>query len=218
MVTTAPAIRPALQARSVASRRRMLDATIASLIELGYARTTTTEVVKRAGMSQGALFKHFPNKALLMGAAAEHLFGQLIVSYRAAFASLAQERIVELTARLDAAIDLLWDVFMGAPMQAANELYVAARSDDDLADVLRPIMERHAANLLQEATQLFPEITDSSALSTLIAGLMASMQGASLMVPISGVTDSSAAELAFIRRAVMHECAYVFANDTTNRT
>ena len=56
-------IRVPQQARSVATRRRLLDAAVETLLSLGLARTSTTEVCRRAGVSQGALFKHFASKA-----------------------------------------------------------------------------------------------------------------------------------------------------------
>ena len=47
------------QARSVATRERLLDAAIEAFVAQGYAALTTTEVCRRARLSQGALFKHF---------------------------------------------------------------------------------------------------------------------------------------------------------------
>lgn len=211
MTSPAPAVPPAKQARSIESRKRLLEATVQCLIEHGYARTTTTEIVKYADLSQGALFKHFPNKALLMGATAEHLFATLGASYRAAFTTIAEERIKEPMSRLDAAIELLWAVFMASRMKAANELYTAARSDPALAEALRPIMERHTRNLEAEGARLFPEITDRATLSSVIAGIMTAMQGASLTAEIRGATGTDSTELAFVRRAVLRDCAGAFA-------
>ncbi len=38
-------VQPPQQARSIASRKRLLDAVITCIVELGYARTTTTAIV-----------------------------------------------------------------------------------------------------------------------------------------------------------------------------
>jgi AcrR family transcriptional regulator len=200
MATATP--RKPQQARSIASRHRLLEATIACLIQQGYANTTTTAVVKRAGLSQGALFKHFPNKAALMGAATELLFARLIEGYRKAFADLADERIDALDKRVEAAVDLLWELFMDAPVQAAHELYVASRSDATLAAVLGPIVEQHHANIQAEAARLFPELGDRPGLEPIIRGLIASLQGVALVAHI-GNHD---AERDFIRRVALREC------------
>lgn len=46
--------------RSAEMRERLLDATVACLIEYGYAATTTARVVEKAGVTKGAQLHHFP--------------------------------------------------------------------------------------------------------------------------------------------------------------
>ncbi|MEM1032628.1 MAG: TetR/AcrR family transcriptional regulator [Myxococcota bacterium] len=207
---TAEAGRPPQQARSVASRRRLLDATISSVIERGYAATSTSEVAKRAELSQGALYKHFPSKAALMAATAEHLFGRLIDDYRRGFHALASEQITDVEARLRATLDLLWDLFHDAPLAAALELYVAARTDAELALAIQPIYARHVFNLRLEAARLFPELAGHPDVDSVIAGLMASLQGTTVATPVIGGHEVAGpkrlAERAFIERVFTTEC------------
>ena len=59
--------------RTRAMRRRLLEATVECLVELGWAGTTTTVVSERAGVSRGAQLHHFPSKQELVVAAVEHL-------------------------------------------------------------------------------------------------------------------------------------------------
>ncbi len=40
--------------RSALTRAQLLDATVECLSALGYARTTTTEIAERAGLSRGS--------------------------------------------------------------------------------------------------------------------------------------------------------------------
>src|SRR5688572_25187232 len=61
------------QQRRDETRRALLDAAVESLIEVGFARTTTLEVQRRADVSRGALLHHFPSKAELLVAAIAHL-------------------------------------------------------------------------------------------------------------------------------------------------
>jgi AcrR family transcriptional regulator len=157
VATRTPSAAPAATRRSQATRRadtrrRLLEAAIECLVALGYARTTTTEVCARAGVSQGALFKHFATKAELVSAAAEHLFASLVADYRAAFAARARD-----TDRAAAAVELLWSIFQQPRLAAAFELYLAARTDPDLSARLAPVASTHADNLRREARALFPE-------------------------------------------------------------
>ena len=79
--------------RSAATRVRLLDATIDCLIELGWSGTSTTEVVRRAGVSRGAQVHHYPTKEDLVLAAVEHLCTRRMGEYREAVQRLpADER------------------------------------------------------------------------------------------------------------------------------
>ncbi|MCA9630849.1 MAG: TetR/AcrR family transcriptional regulator [Myxococcales bacterium] len=190
------------QARAIATRQGLIDATIASIEELGYARTTTTEICKRAGVSQGALFKHFPSKAELLGAATEELFEGLVQGYRNTFIS-----IIDHPDRLGAALELLWGVFTDAPLQVAFELYVAARTDAELRATLQPVLMEHRQNLRNEAAFFFPEAADSSEFDSTIDGIMAAMQGAALTGMVLPQPESSQGELSFIDRAARADFA-----------
>jgi AcrR family transcriptional regulator len=55
--------------------RRLLDAARDQLVLSGYAGATTARVCERAGVSQGALFRHFPTREALMVAVAEDVGG-----------------------------------------------------------------------------------------------------------------------------------------------
>lgn len=184
------------QARAIATRQALVDSTIASIVELGYARTTTTEICKRAGVSQGALFKHFPDKAELLGAATEHLFKGLVQGYRNTFMT-----VIDHPDRLGAALELLWGVFTDAPLQVAFELYVAARTDADLRAKLQPVLLQHRQNLREEAAFFFPEAAESPDFDSTIDGIMAAMQGAALSGMVLPQPESSRGELGFIDRA-----------------
>src|SRR5262249_20764298 len=46
----------------VSTRDRVLQSALDCFTELGYDRTTITRIRQRSGVSNGALFHHFPNK------------------------------------------------------------------------------------------------------------------------------------------------------------
>jgi AcrR family transcriptional regulator len=177
---TAAAPRPPQHRRSQAERRAttraaLLDAAIAALVELGFARTTTTEVCRRAGLSQGALFAHFSSKAELVAAAAERLFAALIADYRVRFGAIPAG-----ADRVAAAVDTLWEVFSQPRIHAAFALYEAARTDGELAATLAPVVARHGANLRSEARAVLPEAAGLPRFDSLVDLAVNAMQGLAL--------------------------------------
>ncbi len=171
-----PRPRRSQAARRATTRSKLLDAAIDCLVRLGHARTTTPSVCRRAGVSQGALFKHFPSKAELVSAAAEHLFASLIADYRTAFAGVAGD-----PDRAGAATRVLWSIFRQERLHAALELYVAARTDAELAGRLRPVAERHAENLREHARELFPDAARTNPdFEAVVAVAVSAMQGSAL--------------------------------------
>jgi AcrR family transcriptional regulator len=152
MPTTAMARRRTQAERSAATQARLLDAALECLVELGYAATTTTVVAERAGVSRGAQLHHFPTRAALVAAAVEHLYARLTEAYQARFA-----RRPRTADRLRAAIDLLWSMFTEPRYAAVLELFTAARTDPELHARLRPIAERHQANVYRLARAYFPD-------------------------------------------------------------
>ena len=61
------------QARSLATRERVVRATIDEMFAVGYHAATTQAIAERAQVSRGALLHHFPTRADLMRAALETL-------------------------------------------------------------------------------------------------------------------------------------------------
>jgi AcrR family transcriptional regulator len=153
-------------------------------------------VCRSAGVSQGALFKHFDTKAALVAAAAEHLFASLVADYRAAFARVADD-----PDRPRAATRVLWSIFQQERLHAAFELYVAARTDAELARRLRPVAERHAENLRQQARDLFPDAARANPdFEALVSVAVSAMQGAALGGPALRDNARDAQLLAFLER------------------
>ena len=115
------------QARSIATRARLLASAVDALVADGYAGASTTSIAKRAQVSQGALFKHFPSKHALLGEALQQLFTELVEEFRQKLVRDARPD------RLGAAVGILWEIFCSPKLQGAFELYLAARTDAELA-------------------------------------------------------------------------------------
>ncbi|RAV00859.1 TetR/AcrR family transcriptional regulator [Mycolicibacter senuensis] len=114
--------------RTAETRRALLDATLDALVEVGFKGTTTTEVARRAGVSVGALQGHFPTKNGLLTAAIEFALNRRIEEFQVLMAGLDPA-----ADKLDEAFALLWSMFSGPTFTATIELWVAARTDPDLA-------------------------------------------------------------------------------------
>lgn len=144
--------------RSASTRSRLLDATIACLSDLGYARTTTTEIADRAGVSRGAQLHHFPTKAELVTTAVERLFERRTEEFRSAVETLPAE-----VDRSAAAIELLWSMVSGPTFHAWIELVVAARTDPELRKTVSAIARRFGENIDRTHRELFPEAVSANA-------------------------------------------------------
>ena len=148
----------AIKRRTQAERRdqtraALLTAALECLVEVGIANFTTTEVCRRAGLSQGALFKHFPAKSDLLAATIEHVFDHLRADFEAAFTALPKRN-------RDArhGLTLLWDQMFDPRLAAAFDLYTMARTDPVLQRALGPVVEQHIEHMHALAVTLLDGI------------------------------------------------------------
>jgi AcrR family transcriptional regulator len=142
--------------RTQAQRREgtiaaLLDATVSCLTERGYAATSTAAVCAEAGVSQGALFRHFPTRQALLVATAEHVATRNVEAFRATTAGAAVDSVDDVTAVLGH----LRATVLSPANQTWRELLVAARSDADLRTALLPARESLQAQMLAAAADLW---------------------------------------------------------------
>ena len=160
--------------RRATTQAKVLDATVEALVAVGYAGTTTPEICRRAGVSQGALFRYWPTKGDLLAAAAGHLLGRVTTTYEQTFAGRGGASARE-------ALDALWDTYRQPDLQAAVELYVAARTDPDLAAALARIEPAHRANLQRIAVSVVdPALVALPQFALFVELALAAVQGASI--------------------------------------
>lgn len=127
--------------RRATSRAKILDAALGCLAERGYAGTTLPEVLRRAGLSNGAMWRHFRSKADLLVAAVLHAEATLVPPDSAA---PAPEQPA--AAQVDAAVEHLWNYAQSPAFQALIELLRASRSDPELRSALIA-SDSHAAEI-----------------------------------------------------------------------
>jgi AcrR family transcriptional regulator len=121
--------------RRASARRRLLEAALGCLVEEGYARFTTLAVCRRAGMSQGGLFRHFPTKEDLLVATMDRLVEEHLEEWEERFFALAPaDRTPE------AGLRLLSTVTTDERLRAVFDLAAAARTDAGLRAQVAPLL------------------------------------------------------------------------------
>jgi AcrR family transcriptional regulator len=139
--------------RREASRAALLDAAVECLIEDGYSGLTTRRVAERAGVSQGTQMHYFPTKTAFLTEAIRH------VSARLAEDALARTVLPSLDepARRRAILEELWRVHSEPVFEATLELWIAARTDEELRLEMRGLDRDLSRLLLASAAEVFPD-------------------------------------------------------------
>lgn len=142
---TSPRRRRTQEERRAETRAKLLDATVDSLLDVGYAATTTRRVAEIAGVSQGAQTHHFPHRVDLVVAAVQRLAERRVAELREMELALP----VDPTARIRALLDLMWSDFSSSTFTVFVKLWVAAADDEELYAHLVPL-ERQITRAIAE--------------------------------------------------------------------
>ncbi|WAJ46863.1 TetR/AcrR family transcriptional regulator [Mycobacterium sp. Aquia_216] len=128
---------------------RLLEASIASIVEVGYARASAAVITKRAGVSVGALFRHFETMSDFMAATASEVLRRQVDSFTKQVAQIPADRPA-----LEAALTILRDITGGPTNAVLYELMIAARTDEKLNAHLRDVLVQYTAKILDAARAL----------------------------------------------------------------
>lgn len=138
---------------------RLLQASIDTIIEVGYARASAAVITKRAGVSVGALFRHFETMGDFMAATAYEVLRRQLETFTKQVAEIPADRPA-----LPAALKILRDITAGSTNAVLYELMVAARTDEKLMETLQNVLGQYSAKIHDAARALpgaesFPEET-----------------------------------------------------------
>ncbi|CLR99955.1 TetR/AcrR family transcriptional regulator [Mycobacterium tuberculosis] len=138
---------------------RLLQASIDTIIEVGYARASAAAITKRAGVSVGALFRHFETMGDFMAATAYEVLRRQLETFTKQVAEIPADRPA-----LPAALTILRDITAGSTNAVLYELMVAARTDEKLKETLQNVLGQYSAKIHDAARALpgaesFPEET-----------------------------------------------------------
>ena len=162
--TTAPPVASAATFRPAGARRtnadmssetqaRILQATIASLAELGYAGTTMSGIAERIGVSRAALIYHFNSKNALMAAVINAIYDEMAAMYKS-----AAHPALTPAERMLAVLDASFEFTTSTSQMAQVELLLAAKRDASFRAEVAPTIEQRDVVFQQAWKQLTLEI------------------------------------------------------------
>jgi AcrR family transcriptional regulator len=138
--------------KSEATRNQIITAAIRCIVESSYSNTTTMRIAEKAGLSRGAMLHHFPSKIDIIRAVVEYLHNKRIQAFRRSIRS-----IPEGADRVRLAVRSYWEHVNHPLYIAIFELAVAARTDEELRDILQPAQKAFDLEWYKTAREVFPE-------------------------------------------------------------
>jgi AcrR family transcriptional regulator len=143
------------QRKAAATRKLILDAATDCLVEGGYARLTTVEVLKQAKVSRGAMHHHFANRADLVGALIDHVLHKRLDRFLSDYLSALRDSDPALA--IEAAINVHWQSLKTPEFTAYLELVMAARTDGELSALLIPATRQFEVTWMREVERVIPQ-------------------------------------------------------------
>lgn len=119
--------------KSALMRRKLINATIESLVDVGYSKTTAVEICRRAEVTRGALFHHFDSLATLLATTMSDIYERNF---------LADSNGVGIES-LDEWINAVWGKLKRSEFKAVIEIWLAARNEPEMAGTLMPVIAKY---------------------------------------------------------------------------
>lgn len=193
--------------RSAATIKKISEATIELIAEVGFVNMTTTMVAKRAGTSRGAILHHFKSKSDLVKHATGAMWAQVTAASRE-----MRERDLSSDLDPDALVDAVWTGLMSDTYVSVTiDMMTAARGDEDLSAHVDMWMRRMFASYRKTAKQVFAASGLNEAESeTLILLVTSTLRGLRVAQMIEAEADDSRvarAMLADLVRAYLAQIA-----------
>jgi AcrR family transcriptional regulator len=167
--------------RRESTRAAFIQAAADSLRKNGLSGFTTSDVVRRAGMSNGALFRYFATRTELLSATVQFVFARLRDEYAERYVALAATEVTP-----QSLLTLLWNVYDDPYLAAVYEVYGAARTDEALRAAIEPMIREHVEIIHQLAHDIVTLMSDADddVISEMVWVAALSMQGLALSRPV----------------------------------
>jgi AcrR family transcriptional regulator len=159
---------------------RLLDASIATIVEMGYARASAAVITKRAGVSVGALFRHFDTMGDFMAATAHEVLRRQLDEFTKRVAEIPADRPA-----LEAILTILRDITRNSTNAVMYELMIAARTNETLRATLQRVLSEFSAKIYHAARTLpGAENMAEKTLFALAATLTNTFDGAAIVAAV----------------------------------
>ncbi len=179
---------------------RLLDASIAAIVEVGYARASAAEITKRAGVSVGALFRHFDTMGDFMAATAREVLHRDLDLVTKKVADIPEDR-----PDFDALLAILRDVTRSPTNAVMYELMIAARTDEKLRGTVQEALAEYDGKI-SDAVRSLPgsEKVPEKTLAFVVVALLNMFDGTAIVRTIAPQRDIGAEQLKLLA-AVLNE-------------
>jgi len=156
------------QERREATIAKLLEATIACLVDFGYRDTSIGRICERSGVSHGGLFRHFPSRTALLGAATDEIVRRHLKELRSSLVgdSLPDDQFVEAMIRL-------FRSSAQSPLTSAwREIIIAARTNSELCAAINSAVHTFEDAIMDLATNFVDDEDAAKHFGTLILSIL----------------------------------------------
>ena len=179
------------QQRREATVAQLLDAGIATIIEVGYARASAKTIARRAGVSDGALFRHFDTMGDFMAATAHEALRRQLDAFAKRVAEIPDNQPA-----LAAVLEVLRDITRSPTNTVLYELLIAARTDDKLRTTLQDVLAEYTAKIYDTARGLpGADRVPSDILPALVSLMTTTFDGSALVRAVLPESDLDAQQI-----------------------
>lgn len=138
--------------KSALTRDRIIIATLGCIVDLGYESTTMARIARMGKVSLGSVQYHFPAKSDAIKAAINYLHVKRLADHQQDL-----ENIPAGVHPMAHAIEVYWRHLNEGHFIVYQELVIAARTDPELAAVLKPAYQRFVTAWRKDALSSIPE-------------------------------------------------------------
>ena len=138
--------------KSAATRDQIISSAVRCIVELSYSKTTMIKISEKAGLSRGATLHHFPSKMDIIRAVVDYLHEKRIQAFRISIKEIPKDADMAHLAVQAYSAQVNHPIYV-----ALFELSVAARTNNELEEILRPAQLAFDREWYETAWDLFPE-------------------------------------------------------------
>jgi AcrR family transcriptional regulator len=179
---------------------RLLDASISTIIDVGYAKASAVVIAGRAGLSGGALFRHFDTMGDFMAATAYEVMRRQLDTFSKQVAEIPPDRSV-----LEAVVHIVQDVTANDTNVVMYELLIAARTDEKLRATLQDVLKEYGERIFETAREV-PTADEypTDTLAAVVALLVNTFDGAALVRNVLPQPELDALRIPFLMSLLTH--------------